>query len=272
MNATQLRQAFVSLNAHNYTRPERDTWERHAWELRKHVLHDDISSFLRWQTLIATMAPDASGVILTELEELQSDRNWPFWRSAMRDPGVGGGETTAAGGGYTTNGALIHQAYHLWMFESFTGVRADTLPSIDEFGAGFGAMSYLCWALGFRGQYVIRDLPEFSLLQAYYLSQCGVPLVADAPGVTWIGKGHQKESDGLFIACYSMSEVTPEDRMKQLQTRYAHYLIAYQDYFNGVDNCAWFAEFAATCHEIEWTNTPAAHPGCYYLIGTRKNE
>jgi hypothetical protein len=116
---------------------------------------------------------------------------------------------------------LIHQAYHLTQWEQATGKRIEHLNTIVEFGAGYGAMALLCRRLGFEGQYIIYDLPEFSLLQEYYLSQFGM-----IDKMEWNPAEKPKDAD-LFMALYSISEVPFEDR-PGLMVKADSYLFLYR--------------------------------------------
>lgn len=100
---------------------------------------------------------------------------------------------------------LIHQAYHLWQWEQATGRKVSELSTIVEFGGGYGAMALLCHLLGFKGRYVIYDLPEFSLLQEWYLSQFEVK-------AEWPEENLLYGRPDLLIALYSISETPMETR------------------------------------------------------------
>lgn len=155
---------------------------------------------------------------------------------------------------------LIHQAYHLHQWQQTTGRKVADLSTIVEFGGGYGAMCLLCRRLGFKGRYVIYDLPEFSLLQQWYLSQHGVE-------AEWNPRRKPKDVD-LFMALYSLSEVPPEQR-NRLVVKAKSYLFLYSGQWEAWDNVEWFKQFAMST-ALEWRNTELTHlpdPSNFYTIG-----
>lgn len=148
---------------------------------------------------------------------------------------------------------LIHQAYHLQQWEQTTGQRVEELSSIVEFGGGYGAMRLLIHELGFRGRYTIYDLPEFSLLQEYYLSQYDVK-------TEWNPRRKPKNVD-LFMALYSISEVPPEQRNKYLSGFMSFpksYLFLYSGQWQDWDNVGWIRQFAMST-VLEWKHSEIEH-------------
>ena len=71
---------------------------------------------------------------------------------------------------------MIHHAYHLAQFEEKTRTQVHEIDFVLEFGGGYGSMCRLFYNLGFRGRYVIFDLPSFSALQIYYLKTLDLPV------------------------------------------------------------------------------------------------
>lgn len=127
------------------------------------------------------------------------------------------------------NGNAVEQAWNLTRWEAETGRRVEELGCIYELGGGFGHCAWLCHALGFTGRYVIRDLPEFELLQRWWLGTQGVeaewaqgPLPCD-----------------LFVGCYSLSEIPPEERPEMVPDS-PHALLLYTEKWAYGDNAAWF--------------------------------
>jgi hypothetical protein len=156
---------------------------------------------------------------------------------------------------------MINQAYHIALWEVVTGKRIDQLDTIIEFGGGYGAMALLCHRLGFRGKYIIYDLPEFALLQEWFLSQERVE------NVTWPKKFIRAEAD-LLIALYSLSE-TPmelrEDFLSKVKAR--SYLFLYSPTWEEYKNSAYFGEFIKKNIDLKWHNQSTPRQTDYYLIG-----
>lgn len=129
---------------------------------------------------------------------------------------------------------IIHQLYHLLKWEEATKQRVSDQLSIFEFGGGYGAMARAARLLGFRGKYTIFDLPEFALLQQWYLWQYDVPVehvssLDEAP-----------EAVDLFIACYSLSEADYSLRNQWLNRRIKNLLLLYSNRFAEFDNLDYF--------------------------------
>jgi len=74
-----------------------------------------------------------------------------------------------------TSANMVHNAYHLKIFEAATGVKISKLKSIVEIGAGYGVMYPIIHRLGFAGRYDIYDYLELLLLQQLYHDGTGLP-------------------------------------------------------------------------------------------------
>lgn len=258
MEVEELRAAFSELPFVDEQPPDW-SWERHRWEIVRHAKNDDPERFLRWSTIQATMFPGETKWLLRELDELRMSGEWPRWAEAIREPFFG--DPLPMPSCWWTSGNLIHQAYHLFMWEIAAGRKIHDLGNIYEFGGGYGAMAFVASRSGFVGDYFIQDVAEVSLLQEYYLSNVGVNavLTTETPDV---------EAD-LVIGCYSFSEVPIKLRESVLaKVTGKSYLFAYQDVFYNVDNLGWFREFANKRNDLAWTEIHVEHlPGRYYLIG-----
>ncbi len=264
MNKQQLIDAFASLEPMGDEAPPRYTWERHRWEFRRHVQRDDIAGFLNWSTVTATMFAGETPFIRSELEALRAQPDWEsVWRPAIEDSGVG--RAPRMSGEPSTNANMIHQAFHLMMWNKATLREVEDLETITEFGGGYGAMALVASRLGFRGTYRIVDFPELCLLQMYYLSQhelgCGVEFRESV----------DQRSD-LLVACYSLSEVPLTYRAGYLgdgrMDREAEsYLLAMQDRWDDVDNLEWVREFTCQHDNLQWSVFPMVRPGHWYAMG-----
>lgn len=133
---------------------------------------------------------------------------------------------------------LIHQAYHLKVWEDTTGLRVNELNKIYEFGGGYGAMALVARRLGFTGWYYIHDLPEFALLQKWWLKTQGVARVAHT---------ELPFDVDLFIGIYSLSEI-PLAQRRQWLGRAGSYLLLYSGQFAEFDNHAWARQVIAESH------------------------
>ena len=158
---------------------------------------------------------------------------------------------------------LVHQAYHLLRWQEATGQRIADLQSIYEFGGGYGAMCLTAHRLGFTGTYYIYDLPEFALLQQWYLERHG----AYANHIT----GNFEYQPDLFIACYSLSETDYAERTRILgKIRANSYLLLYSNKFAEYDNTGYFQSIEyADMPNKRWRHEHIEHlpPESWYTWG-----
>ena len=177
---------------------------------------------------------------------------------------------------------LIHHAYHVSRFEDVTGARVADFDTIVEFGGGYGSMARLAWQLGFRGEYVIYDLPEMSAVQRYCLTSMGIPVSAAGtvhrgPGVSCATNADElarvlgdRVAD-LLLATWSLSETPVAFRERFLPlVRTNHYFFGYEDRYRGVDNDAYFTDLRARERAFRWDHQPSpSERRVSYLVGTR---
>jgi len=224
MDANEFRQRMSELPEPR-TELEPPYWEFWRWQLWRLAQIDVPDNFTKWPCIYHTMLTEHwTQAILYEF-------------SVVRDflPVLSIEFSKAE---YNN---LIHQAYHIYQWQQVTGKQIKDLSTIVEFGGGYGAMALLCHRLGFKGRYVIYDLPEFSLLQQWYLSQFH-PLA----NVEWNPKKYLKNID-LFIALYSSSEVKPESRY--IPSSAKSYLFLYSGQWEEYDNVSYFQVFQPSVSE-----------------------
>ena len=261
-------------------------WVSNRKRLRRSILEADPREFLRWDVVTGSMFVGNRSYIDSELAYLMHRPDWEsVWQDVIREDPEGNPKPYK---GYKrSSGNRIHQVYHLARFEQETGLSVQRFPLIVEFGGGYGSLCRLAHKLGFSGQYLIFDLPEFAALQRYYLGSLEMPLVGPgdlAPGKPGIlctsdlallgSLTRQEAQTGLFVATWSLSETGESLReavvaLPAVESA-AAYLIAYQRDFGGVDNARFFDEWRASKPGIHWMHCEIAHmpPGNYYLFGT----
>jgi len=230
--------------------PNAADWATAMNRLRSLVLTADPRAFLRWDVIIARMAPRHSRVTRLALAELQARADWATrWRGALRE--------CEAGRPYRyaefpdSSEPLIQTAHVLAQMESLAGRPITSWDTIYEFGGGFGSLCRLAHNLGFRGRYVILDLPPFTHLQRYYLRSASVMpeenddrivLTSDVLAVERLVDAKAESERALFVAWWSLSE-TPlalRARIRPLAERIGDYSIAYQERYGEVDNVEYF--------------------------------
>lgn len=252
MNADQFRHAMKQL-PEPVTELKPPYWEAWRQQLWQHVTNgDDPKNFLGWPCIFHTMCQAHwPGSINFELSALYPDAI--YWHQAITMPHFGSPPDFLPGTDFSMN--QIHQCYHLKQWQDFTGWKVAGLDRIVEFGGGYGAMALACHRLGFRGEYIIYDLPEFALLQQYYLSQMGVPVTH------WDSIPGHFDTE-LLIGIYSLSECDPELRCKFLaQVRTDSYLLLYSGKWEEYDNVGYFQKEAVKWWPSgwKWQHTELTH-------------
>ena len=236
-------------------------WTNYQASLRQHLANDDLSDFLQWSTIQATMFVGNAPYIEYEYDALLSSPNWRKWSKAIKEPMIGNPTMFNE----RTSGNLIHQAYHLKQWLDRTQQRLEDMSSIVEVGAGYGAMAMLCYRLGFGGLYIICDLPELQQIQKFYLD--------GLENIIWLGRvtlsvAFSKRPCDLFIASHSLGEMSIDERERYLsQVAAKEYLFASSYEYDGVDNQAWFNQLAGVIGR-NWKFY--AHPfqeNAFYQVG-----
>jgi hypothetical protein len=268
MTADELKAAFAALPPMKPVEHEH-SWAFWSWDLRQNVANNDPAEFLTWPGIVGTMFVGNAPYIDREAEELPMS---PRYFNCVEEPNIGNPIIYSRDCFNATSGNLIHQAYHISQWEKMnddflTDHFLPELETIVEIGGGYGAMALICHRLGFRGRYIIYDLPEFSLLQQYYLSNVGVDGVEFR---TQIDK--QIEAD-LIIGLYSLSEMPLNAREAIIDLCPAKsYLIAYGASWGGWDNMTWAMELMKR-KGYTWRNWNIPHlPNCWYLVGDKCDD
>jgi hypothetical protein len=240
--------------------PEWSHWRHQLWELAQ---AQPPESFMSWPPIYHTMLVSHWSMDYQWAQLLADDEQ--RWRPAV----LATGESTPAdlqpGTAYSKN--LINTAYHLLMWERCTSKRVADLGSIVEVGGGYGAMALVCWRLGFGGRYTIYDLPEFSLLQRWWLGKHGVK----ARCVTALPL--QPEQAGLLVGVYSLSEMPFDERCNVLEAYPAgSYLLVYSHDWQAWHNRPWFGAWAqeqGLCRWWDWRMERENDRPDYYRVGVR---
>jgi hypothetical protein len=193
-------------------------WLANREKLRKCILEEDPREFLTWDVVTGSMFVGNRPFIDTELRYLMNRPDWKqVWEDIIEEDPAG--DPKPYKGYKRSSGNRIHQAYHICRFEEEAGLPVSGFPLIVEFGGGYGSLCRLVHKLGFNGQYIIFDLPEFVALQKFYLGSLAMPLI-EAKDVAAGRRGilctsdlsvlgsvtPQEAQTSLFIATWSLSE------------------------------------------------------------------
>lgn len=242
MTSDELRAAMSAL-PEPLTDKQPPQWSYWRWQLWQHVVNgDDPARFWEWPCIYHTML-QAHWVNLVQIE-VETLYNYPLPLPDLLFPPKNGVFDYLPNSMFSAN--LVKQLYHISQYEKVTGKRIADLENIVEFGAGYGAMPLLVHRLGFKGNYHIVELREFSLLQQYYLSNTGE---VDMEKIEWhTAIGLFPDNPGglpidLFIALYSLSETDNTTRVFPPFWNIKDHLLLYSNRFAEHDNVALFQEY-----------------------------
>ena len=229
--------------------PNEADWASAMSRLRHLVMHADPRAFLRWDVIVERMAVRGSPITAIELSALRARPDWESrWKPAIRE--CDAGRPFRYVDHPDSSEPLIQTAYALSQLELLGGRPITEWDTVIEFGGGFGSLCRLMHQLGFRGRYVIFDLPPFTLLQRYYLRSAGIlaesddriTLTSDLTELQSIVSALPPDALSTFVACWSLSE-TPlalRAQIRPLVERMRHYCIAFQERYGEVDNVDYF--------------------------------
>jgi hypothetical protein len=231
-------------------------WQRHCKNLGAELLRRNPEEFMDFQAVRETMFVGNAEYTFDELKELKENidvnelNDCDVFSQNFQHPE------------WPTTGNTIHHRYHLHMFEKFAGVKIGSLASIVELGGGYGNMARLCRKLGFGGSYSIIDLPEFQVLQKYYLTYQGCR-------ANW--NVDLTEPFDLFIATWSLSEIPLEDRFPYEQLKCRYFLMAFGPEYAGINNSKYFVRLCDDYkdHDFYLFKTPYLD-NQFYCIGAPK--
>ncbi|MBI5472947.1 MAG: hypothetical protein HY961_11435 [Ignavibacteriae bacterium] len=256
-------------------------WKSWLEQFRTSITRSDPRTFLRLPIIRKTMFATNSPYLFGEFKALRASTDWStVWKPATREAAFG--HPTPYFKDRGTSGNMIHQAFQLFRLRAKCSLQFSELTHVLEFGGGYGAMCRLVHSLGFKGRYIIYDVPEISCLQEFYLEgiglarndseelKAGVSLVSDPTDAARLFRAGNGKPSRLMIALWSLSE-SPVERRKDFveQIHQVDYcLVAFQKKFEGIDNYAYFRAVQSAGTNKSWTMEEISHqPGHYLLIG-----
>jgi len=137
--------------------------------------------------------------------------------------------------------------HHYYRYFTLTGNNPKDFDRIVEVGGGCGDMCKFINLMGFKGEYIIVDLPQVQEIQKRNLR--------DFTNVEWTTKAVENDPKKrtLFISTWALSELTlawREELVNALKPE--HYLITYQRDFEDIDNEQWFSGWEGYREELPW--------------------
>lgn len=224
------------------TKSRPPNWDYWRWDLWSHACNDSANNFTKWPCVYHCMLVDHWWPKPMDVEVDYVESIYPQHFIDNSD-----------------GRNLYHQIYHLLRWQEATAKRIADMQSICEFGGGYGAMALACHRLGFKGEYYIYDLPEFCLLQQWYLERNNIKVK------------HSSEilplDVDLLIACYSMSETDYAERDEFFdKVKASNYLLLYSNWFEKFDNIDYFQQLKFGNH---WRHSHIEHlpPESWYSFG-----
>jgi len=267
--------------------PSQAEWADNMHQLRQLVLNDNPRRFLRWHVVMSTMFVTHPAYIHSELKFLKKQPDWNSkWRQAIKESAYG--HPLPYPFYPSSSGNLIHNAYHLSQFEQLIHLPVEDMAIVLEFGGGYGSMCRLFHQLGFKGIYVIIDLPPFSALQRYFLKSSGISVqeiqaagppangvfcVSEPDDLRGVLSRHFHKNKAMFISTWAISETPMHIRQSFMPfiNMFDYYLIAYQHRFEEMDNIRYFTDWQKLFdNQMIWHDYEIKHlPGSSYLMGKR---
>jgi hypothetical protein len=231
-------------------------WREVGERLRLQAEQSDPMFFMRWPDIAATMVNDTAPFTVAAYRRLRRSPNWTtVWRAAIRHPNFGHAPPFLPD--LRTNANTVMHAAHLQRFQEVTGRDLLGCAGIAEFGGGYGSMCRLTAKLGFSGRYTIFDLPPILALQRFFLGLHGLEmphpnrlLTANLETVA-----AAMPADTALMSTWAMSEMPIELRLNIEglfhDSRVSAALLAYQRWFGGIDNTAYFQDLTHR-HAAGW--------------------
>lgn len=241
-------------------------WAKRCNELRSRIQNDDPREFLEW-TLWTGFTRWGNAA---ELQMLKREPDWrTYWRPAIADGGFGKPQRFLRHP--WTSGPTVHQACVLLTLVKVLRQRPDQLQLIFEFGGGYGSLCRLIHVLGFRGIYILLDLPDFGAMQTFYLKGHGIPVHRELPAEGNLQPGVYVVSDvallpgiikGSILSSWFLSIMGITDTSLAFRQRFAPLLPSFealfflhQAQFCEVDNFKYIEELRAQMPEHQWTSS-----------------
>jgi putative sugar O-methyltransferase len=267
--------ALKANNANQKTTTNQDT----SWSSNQIILNNMIQSvklkkFLQWPVIKQTMFFNNRDICNIEYDSLISSTIWDnVWKKNIYESYFG----------YplrylkmlNTSCNSIHHAYHLdKFFQSVSFSKINEIDLIFEFGGGYGNLCRILYNIGYTNEYWLFDLPEFSNLQEYYLSNTISGKINEISFISELDelerrKNYLQNKNVLFIATWSLSEspISIREKVLDIFIDSNYYLIAYQKKFADIDNEKYFSTLSNKQKTI-WKKEIINHlPDSSYLIG-----
>jgi len=255
---------------------ESDFWTKTKKEL---ATEKDLNVFKTWRSVnsIPIYATHSCfDQYKAEVEALLIDKIDDKWVKLLKEPSLGHTPSSYAMASkkifkntVECSAWTLKTAHHILTFESMTGKDITDYDQIVEFGSGIGETARMILDMGFKGDYLLYELPEIARIPAFYLSKYDNAKVIT--NYTDIPQGTKT----LFIATWSLSEVPINYRNSIISHLKGDtdYLIIFQKEIWGYDNLKYFtvdlpklSDSFIKVQEISWH---AGWGGNYFLVSKK---
>lgn len=275
--SNDLKKEIDNLNYHdisNFSGAKKE-WHNNLNELINKLKKNRIKDFLKIDVVRRTMYVARANYTLQELNYLPT-------KKYLKENFVGSPIMFYKKPIYSSQ--RIHHQFLLYSFDIEFENFINDINIIFEFGGGYGSMCENIFRHNYKGEYVIFDFKEFSVLQKYYLNNTlshksfnKIMFINDLKNSRAI-ENKINSSNSLFIATWSLSETDLKTRNlfdENILKNFDYYLIAFQPVFNEIDNLNYFKDFMLVNDNINWQlkeieNSISNIQKQYFLFGKKK--
>ena len=149
-----------------------------------------------------------------------------------------------------SSGNIINHVNHLLKLKNYLQINLKKIKYIFEFGGGYGCMARIFYKINKNIKYSIFDTKLVNLIQYYYLKQNKMDVGFKNKNQFTLENetlklNNKKQKQSLFLANWSLSEAPINYRNKFLKLidKYDYIFIAFQEYFEEVNNRQYFNNF-----------------------------
>jgi hypothetical protein len=255
---------------------ESDFWTKTKQEL---ATEKDLNVFKTWRSVnsIPIYAPnECFDQYKVEVEALLKDKLNDKWIKLLKEPFLGHtGASYAMASRKAFNGTVecsawtLKTAHHILTFETMTGKDITDYDQIVEFGSGIGETARMILDMGFKGDYLLYELPEIARIPAFYLSKYNnIKVISNYTEIP-------QDKKTLFIGTWSLSEVPISYRNPILSHLKGDtdFLIIFQKSIWGYDNLKYFTidlpKLTGSYIKVQEIPWHAGWGGNYFLVSKK---
>lgn len=265
-------QSPMSIKMHNAKNNEGDNF----WETMREVFKHDFETlpkdrFKMWASVWAVPFVTRRKFAYNTAVAMSAAIQDPVYASALVEPIIGCTRDdftkylSVFDDFDTTNTRLLHMSYLIDC--GYTRQQLEKMDTIVELGAGLGEMCDIIHKLGFKGKYIIFDLPEVSAMQKWYHDKLGYKNITYTSDISDL----PVDSD-LCVATWSLTEMPIDLRnniIEQIKDT-KNWLVGYSTQIFNINNKDWIDSTLLSVvgnKKVETINIPHMpwHGGSFYL-------